>query len=285
MLRSMTGFGRATLEAPFGQLVVEILSVNRRTLEISVSLPKEWARYEIEVRRLVSDAVNRGQVVVRVQVTPTANSIGALLPSSSLLKALKKEWEARAKEAGLDSKVDLPFLLETLPQATSLPEGESELKECVAEALTKLVAMRDKEGKALAEDLEKRLKTVEKGVETIAHLGPGSIEKMRNRLREKLREFALEKSEEWVSREAAVYAEKVDIAEEVTRFASHVKQMRQLLKSPGESEGRKMEFILQEMGREVNTMGSKSADERISHGVVEVKSELERMREQAANVE
>lgn len=285
MLRSMTGFGRATAEAPFGQLAVEILTVNRRTLEMSVSLPKEWSRYEIEVRRWIAERINRGQVIVRVAVMPTAGSVGSLLPSGAMLKALRKEWEMRAKEAGLDAQVDLPFLMQTLPQAPGLPEGERELKACVEEALGKLVAMRDVEGKALAADLEGRLGVVEKGVSEIEKLGPGSIEKMRNRLREKLREFALEKSEEWVSREAAVYAEKVDIAEEVTRFGSHVKQMRALLRSKGESEGRKIEFLLQELGREVNTMGSKSADERISHLVVEVKSELERMREQAANVE
>jgi uncharacterized protein (TIGR00255 family) len=268
-----------------GRLTVEIQSVNRKYLEVFVSLPKEFSRFEIEVRKWVGEIISRGQISVRVSLTSTTPAAG--LPDGALLKTLKKEWEKRAKQAGTDPKeITLPFIMHYLPASKgeiSKEEDLAPLQQAVVEALQSLLSMKKKEGKALAADLSGRLKLLAKIMGKIERLSPDATKRMRQKLFEKMEEamkFGPD-VEERLLREVALFAERVDVSEEITRFRSHLDQFGEISKGGG----RKMDFLIQEMGREINTIGSKSMDAKVAHLVVEMKSELEKMREQIQNIE
>ncbi len=278
MLSSMTGFGRAVVEASLGRLIIEIQSVNRKYLEVFVSLPKEMGRFEVAVRKWVGEAVSRGQVSARVFLIPNEKG---LIPDIKLLKTLKKKWDQIAKALGTE-KVDLPFLMQYLPALQEEAVRDDALEQGVRKALQELVKMKKAEGKALAKDLDGRLKELERLIRAVEKEAPTATKKMREKLLEKIEEV-YKGGEERLLREVALFAEKVDISEEIVRFQSHLDQFHTLLRA--DSVGRKMDFLIQEMGREVNTIGSKSMEAKISHLVVALKSELEKMREQVQNIE
>jgi uncharacterized protein (TIGR00255 family) len=293
MLSSMTGFGRASLSTPLGKLVVEIQSVNRKYTEISIALPKEFSRFEPEVRKWVAELSLRGQMTVRVHFFPEAEALSRLLPSSEILSHLKSSWEKIAIQAGFSSsQIDLPFIMLNFPfqQRIDLAKDEDVqiLKQCVESALKELKEMRQKEGKALAFDLENRLKMLEKIHVSIESLAPRSIDRLKEKMHQRIEEFLSKKelgdAYEKLLHEVALFAEKIDIAEEITRLKSHFVQFREILKNESGSVGRKMDFLVQEIGREINTIGSKSVEPKISYLVVEMKSELEKMREQIQNI-
>jgi len=295
MLISMTGFGRAVFDAPFGKLIAEIQSVNRKYLEVFVSMPKEFNRFEHEVRKWIGDAISRGQVSVRIFLIPSAAAIDQLLPDIEVLRRLKHGWERLSGQLQIDPKqIDLNFLMQNFPVQQKLEmaqdEDLSKLHRCVDEALQGLLKMKKTEGKALSVDLEKRLKELERLINSIEELSPESSKKMRKKLFERMEEVLKQigqgtETEERLLREVALFAEKVDITEEITRFRSHLDQFHGFLSTQSGSAGRKMDFLIQEMGREVNTIGSKSLESKISHFVVEMKGELEKMREQIQNIE
>jgi uncharacterized protein (TIGR00255 family) len=294
MLVSMTGFGRSVSEAPFGRIVVEIQSVNRKYLEISVSLPRELNRFDLEIRKWVGEVISRGQVTVRLFLSPSEETLKSLLPDPALLKQMKKAWTQVAKACQLDAKdINLPFLLQHLPSVSQADLGDLDeehlgaLKECISEALQGVLKMKRKEGQVLAIDMGQRLNELERLVRTIETHAPDAVAKQRQKLRERIQEVLAPGAEldERLMREIAFFAERVDIAEELTRFQSHVGQFREILKEKAGQVGRKIEFLLQEMGREINTIGSKSADSTISRLIVDSKSELEKIREQIQNVE
>lgn len=289
---SMTGFGRALSNIEAGKIIVEIQSVNRKYLEVFVSVPKEYSRFEHEVRKWVSERIGRGQVSVRVHLVPGMKSFEALLPDKTLLLELKKRWQKLAKQLGYNQKtIDLSFLMQQMPlQADAVFADEKDLpslRQCVEEALASLLQMKRKEGKALAQDLAKRLAQLQKNAGAIKALAPDAANRMQSKLRERLEEVVKQKGEleEKLFREVALFAEKIDITEELTRLYSHFEQFEELLNPKAKSVGRKMDFLIQEMGREINTVSSKSADAKITRIVVEMKSDLEKMREQVQNIE
>ena len=294
MLVSMTGFGRSVCEAPFGRLVAEIQSVNRKYLEIFISLPKEFNRFDPEIRKWVSESISRGQVSVRLFLTPSEEVLNQLMPDPALLKRLKKAWVKLARVCKTSEKeISLSFLLQHLPPLSQGElEGQEEeqlaaLKECIQEALQGVVAMKRREGQSLAIDIGQRLIELERMLRSIEKLAPDSVAKQRQKLQERIREVLEPGAEldERILREVAFFAEKVDIAEEITRFHSHIGQFREILQSKNGPVGRKLDFLVQEIGREINTIGSKSADAAISRLIVEGKSELEKVREQIQNIE
>ena len=291
MIASMTGFGRALLDASFGRIIVEIQSVNRKYLEMFISLPKEYSRFELEIRKWVGEKVSRGQVSVRVYVAATFQNPSVSLPSFEQLQQLKEGWEDLASRLGYSTQaVDLPFLMQQMPALSLVDIARDEdiepFKRCTLEALQSLLTMKQTEGKALARDIEQRLQTMESCVSQIELGVPETVARMKMKLQERIAEAApaLLDNEERVLREIALFAEKVDISEEITRFRSHLVQFHSLLKTPA-AVGRKMDFLVQEIGREINTMGSKSMESKIAHLVVELKSELEKIREQIQNIE
>lgn len=293
MLASMTGFGRAVFDAPFGRLIAEIQSINRKYLDISVFMPREFSRFELEVRKWIGERVARGQINVRIHLIPNAASAAQLLPDPEVLRGLKAGWEKIAQQIGFDPKtIDLPFLMLNSPPQPK-PEFArdadlSALKQCVKEAVSNLVEMKLNEGKMLAADLKERLHLLERHLKAIEELAPNAASRMREKLMEKMKELTEQEGpdlEERITREVILYAERIDISEELTRLASHFHQFQDILNPKGGSGGRKMDFLIQEIGREINTIGSKSAEAKISYLVVEMKSELEKMREQVQNIE
>lgn len=280
---SMTGFGSASCETPRGKLVVEVQAINRKHLEVQVALPRGFASLEQQVRKVVSATLQRGAISVRI----TLNGQGSFAqrPNIEALRALKTSWENAAVALGIPkTEVSLAFLLEQLGEEPLQEESDVPLLNCLALALEALQAMRRSEGAALARDIAGRLKTLERLLQEIEVKSPDATIKLRQTLTTRLAELFASSAalDERIVREVAVFAEKVDITEEITRFRSHLAQYDKLLTQEGT--GRKMDFLLQEMGREINTIGSKAMDAQIQYLVVEIKAELEKIREQVQNI-
>lgn len=290
-MKSMTGYGRAT--APLGThtLTVQVSSVNRKTLDLTVKLPREWESLEILVGELVRQNASRGKVHVEVELTGKAG-VAEIDWDEAAASALFKRLAQFSSSRGVDFK-PTPELLLTLLNSqrsgSSLPGvevAEPVVADALAGALKAFSAMRAKEGEALLKDFLHRLELLSRHVATVAARAPAVPAGYRDALHKRLREAGLELdvSDERVLKEIALFADRCDITEELTRLRSHFDQFAALLKSGGEI-GRKSEFILQEIGREVHTIGSKANDLEISKNVIELKNELERIREQIANVE
>lgn len=290
-MKSMTGYGRATAALGAHTLTVQVNSVNRKTLDLAVKLPAAWDSLEAAVGDAVRKVAARGRVSVSVELT------GAK-PGSEIA------WDEAEINATLDRLADLaaarglgfeptPELLWSIAnsqrQVAELPLAEDAapvLNQALAEALRGFAAMRAKEGEALLVDFIARLEILRRQVEAVAARAPLVPAAYREQLLQRLRqaELALDVGDERVLKEVALFADRCDVTEELTRLRSHFEQFATLLRADGEI-GRKAEFILQEIGREVNTIGSKANDLTIARAVIELKNELERIREQIANVE
>lgn len=290
-MRSMTGYGRAAAALGPLSLSVQVSSVNRKTLDLTVALPEEWEPLEGAVQDAVRRHALRGKVHVKVEATGDRLAGGA-------------GWDEAAAQATLARLRDLaerqgvefaptPELLWQVVNAerrtTGFPaveEAQPVLLETLEQALRGFAAMRAREGEALLVDFIRRHEALHRQVEVIAGRAPQVPAGYREQLLRRLREAGLELdlNDERVLREIALFADRCDVSEELTRLRSHLDQFGGLLRAEGEV-GRKAEFLLQEVGREVNTIGSKANDLAISRAVIELKNELERIREQMANVE
>ena len=292
-MKSMTGFGRSEQETSLGKIVIEIQSINRKYFELNVSLPKELSRFEIEIRKKVSEFVQRGLVWLRIHIFPNTASLEQTLPDVQMLKSLQSYWKKTAVAIHLDPEsIDLPFLLSRMAEMPSLLKMMSDSEFLKVEAgvdvaLKSLDKMKSTEGAFLSKDILQRLIEMEKKLQEIERLAPDATAKMREKLKERMEEIFSQSSEldERLLREVALFAERVDISEEITRFRSHLVQYKELLRQKMGPHGRKMDFLTQEMGREINTIGSKAMDACISHLVVDVKAELDKVREQIQNIE
>jgi uncharacterized protein (TIGR00255 family) len=290
-MRSMTGFGRAEVLLPIGKLVLEISSINRKYLDVTVHLPKELSSFEMDVRSVVGKKVSRGQLTLRYTLYAELKS-QSVLPDPSLVKKMKSGWEKIAEEVGLSKKdVDLTFIAQQF-QKLSLPvelkdasKCQTLLESCTVKALDALIKMKVQEGKALAKDIVLRLKNIEKELAVIEKKAPIVIEKLKAKMLAKIAELFPNEADnqDRILREVVIYSEKADITEEIVRVKSHIKQFIRLLSKPDDAPGRKMDFLIQELMRETNTIGSKSSD--MASSTVEIKSELEKIREQIQNIE
>lgn len=296
-LRSMTGFGRsvATLEGvPF---VVEIRTVNHRFLDVKTRLSKSLAVLDGEIRSLVSGRLARGRVEISVSTGHDEGDGG---------RTVVVDWdladEIHRAHTALAEKFDLPTGLAAsdlarsagvlrVTQSTIEPaDVKTALLATIGEALDMVVAMRREEGAALAETVEGHLRQIEAHRATLSKRAPRQAAAYRNRLETRIRDMLktvdLETDENRVLHEVAVFAEKTDVAEELARLAGHVSHVRTLIDSDAaEGVGRRLDFMCQELNREANTIGSKAQDMAMTEVVVELKGELERLREQIQNVE
>jgi uncharacterized protein (TIGR00255 family) len=287
----MTGYGRATAVLGLSTLTVQISSVNRKTLDLGMRLPGDWEAFEPEVAGAVRRHVARGKVNVVVELTGDSDDSAFAWDEtrvSGIIDRLEKFAAARNVDFNLSSEL-LWSVISSQRKGAELPdvdEARPVLTKTLDEALRAFVAMRAKEGEALLVDFLVRTEILHRHVEGIANrasqVAPGYREVLMKRLRDAGLELNLD--DERVLKEVAIFADRCDISEEITRFRSHLDQFANLLKGDGEI-GRKADFILQEMGREVNTIGSKANDLSIARHVIELKNELERIREQIANVE
>lgn len=294
MIQSMTGFGRAETTAHGRKLSVEVKSLNHRNLETIIRLPGVLASLESEIRKQLGALISRGRVEVslQVEVDPGTGTAGMLRANIPLIERYVQEAEKVRDAFNFADRPTLGMALgfkDALVYEETALEAE-ELRTIVAEglgkALASLTAMRKKEGEALHGDLLGRIRDVLKGVEDIRRRVPvvkGEFQrKFTERVRELMGEVPLDESR--ISQEIAILVEKSDVTEELVRLESHGKQFFEMLDSH-EPAGRKLDFLLQEMHREINTIGSKSGDVEIARAVIEIKSELAKLREQVQNVE
>jgi uncharacterized protein (TIGR00255 family) len=282
----MTGFGRAMVSNKNGRFEIELLSVNRKFLEFSIFLPKEFFSFEMDIRKMLSSQIFRGFVTFRLNFYPDIEEDSEFLKP---LKILKKSFDRIADKLKLKKEdVNLKFLMEYLKfipkeEKKSFEENKKTLLIGLKKALEKLIEMKKKEGEILLRDVKKRLKKVEETLVKIEKRAPTIPVKFESKLKEKLQRY-LEEDDERVLKEIAIFSEKVDVTEEIIRLKSHIEQFYRVLKAR-EVMGRKMDFIMQEMFREVNTITSKALDVFISKYCIVIKGELVKIKEQIQNVE
>ena len=290
-MKSMTGFGRATASLGAQTLTVQVSSVNRKTLDLTVKLPEEWESLEPQINDLVRKYAVRGKVHVDLELTGANGETSAPWDEAAAGEILEKlaAFAAKQRVAFQPTPELLWQVANSQRKSSTVPAAEIAQPVILATleaALKAFVEMRGKEGSALLNDFLARLAILQNHATAITERAPQVPKNYREQLMQRLRQAGLELdlTDDRVLKEIALFADRCDIAEELTRLRSHFEQFTTLLKSNGEI-GRKSEFILQEMGREVHTIGSKANDLVISRNVIELKNELERIREQIANVE
>ena len=290
----MTGYGRGDSSTKGVQLAVEISSVNRRQVEVAVSLPNELDSLEADLRKIVLASVARGRVSGRVTLQrPSGKANRSILINEAQAEAYKKALAKLADGMGLRNDLSLETILR-LPGVMEAGEDEVDpvamlptLKRALGQALGQLQDMRSKEGANLERDLAKRLASLRRITKRVAKRAPRVVEHHRTRLLERLAKADIDVADaddERFLREVVYFTDRSDISEELTRLESHFDQVDGCLIS-NEPVGRKLDFLAQEMFREVNTIGSKANDSEISQEVVTLKTELEKIREQVQNVE
>lgn len=294
MIRSMTGYGKAEAIIEGRQLQVEIKSVNHRYLDISLRMPGAVSSLEGEIRKRIGEEFSRGRVDVNIRMDkdnclPNGARLELNLPAIrnyySLLTQMKQELD-------LDDPVTLSMVAGCKDAFTVTEQMEDaaslwgQLEPVIDAAMKSAVSMREKEGAALGVDFLKRIDLIKANVAAIAQRSPDIVIEYQKRLKERIKELTASIDiDEWrLSQEVAIMAERSDITEEIVRFNSHITQFNELIASD-DIIGRKIDFLIQEMNREINTIGSKSSDASISRNVIEIKSELGKLREQVQNIE
>lgn len=290
----MTGYGQAVRQGGNLRVQVDMKSVNHRFGEIHFRMPREWLVFEDRLRKLIAGKVKRGRVDVFVLAERTGEGPAGAEIDWALAGAYRDAANRLAERFSLDGGLALadllavPGIVKVEAELDAGKEAEALLTEAVADALGQLCAMREAEGASLAADLRRRLAVLGRLAEEAARLAPAAIEQMRARLRQRLTDLLAEAGasldENRLVMEAAIMAERSDINEELTRIRSHLAQFADMLEAD-DPIGRKMDFLIQELNREINTIGSKSAQTELAVLVVDMKAELEKMREQAQNIE
>jgi len=293
-MKSMTGYGRGDCSKDGFKITVELSSVNRKQTEISVNLPREMELLEAQVRDLINRHIARGRLTVRVSLHAGVGKTSARMHLNvPLAKAYAWELNRLAKQLKLPG----PVTLDQLARAPGVLQTDEELaveedlwpavEKALKQALSQMVKMREREGTHLALDLAKRIAVMRQSAACIQKQAPTVAERYRRQLIERIQSADLEApgaEDERLLKEVVYFADRSDISEELTRLQSHFQQFGDGLKSK-EPVGRMLDFLAQEMNREINTIGSKANDSLISREVVTLKAELEKFREQAQNVE
>ena len=290
-MQSMTGFGRGEARNESLEITVEVSSVNRKSLEVGVSLPREWQSLERDMTEVVRGCTLRGKVSVYTQVRRTGQGAGLDWDDEKVLATVRR-LEAFAHEHGMTIAPDGDLLLRvinSLDTGSELPTAEAAqplVMQALSQALDGFKAMRASEGETLKQDLLGRIGFLEEQVVKMRDTAEDVVPHYREQLFQRLQKAGLELDldDERVLKEIALFADRADIAEELTRLASHLEQFKSTLEEDG-AIGRKMDFLCQEIHREVNTSGSKANQLELTRLVIDCKNELERIREQAQNVE
>ncbi|MFN0087113.1 MAG: YicC/YloC family endoribonuclease [Blastocatellia bacterium] len=291
MLKSMTGYGQGSASGENFNVTVDIRSVNNRNLDIHWRAPQDLASMEIALKKQVQAVVSRGRVDVTINFVQMADTLYEL--NRPLIRGYLEALKTMRDEFGLSGDADLATLAR-LPNIMLSQSGAGSLSDPVVQgiesaltqALTALVAMRAVEGHELQKELLARVDRIEKSLIVIESGAGGLVDAYREKIRKRISEL-LEKTsidETRLAQEVAYLAERSDITEEITRLKSHLVQLRELLAGDGEI-GKKLDFLLQETNREANTILSKSSELSICDSAIEIKTEVEKLREQAQNVE
>ncbi|HHW95337.1 MAG TPA: YicC family protein [Mogibacterium sp.] len=296
MIRSMTGFGRGEYTDDVRSIIVEIRSVNHRYCDIYIRIPRKYSFAEEKIKSVVKNKLSRGKIEITVTVDNFGKSDTDIRLDMDLagryydaLKELnKKLGPGTEKEISLSLLAKMPDIINTVPAE----EDEEEMLKCFALATEKatedISQMREAEGAKLADDISERADRISHIRAEIEKRAPELETEYASRLRtriEELLEGTAELTDERIAIEAAIFADRSNITEELVRLESHLEQLRSFLKSDEEAIGKKIDFLIQEMNREANTIGSKANDKDITSMMLELKAEIEKIREQVQNIE
>ncbi len=292
MVKSMTGFGRSSLTLENMDVLVEMRSVNHRFLETSVRLPHAYSYLEDKLKKQIQQRAARGKVDVTLSIQVHGSDNIEVEVNKDLAAAYLNALRSANEKLGLDDDITLTSVMRFSDifslRKVQLDEDEvwSAILPAVTEAVEKFIAMRITEGEKLYCDLKNRLDSLEKMLSKVEEYASETAKRYYNKLYAKLSEILADRDieESRVTTEAAIFADRIAIDEETVRLGSHIEQFRTLLELD-EPIGRKLDFLVQEMNREVNTMGSKAQDLAVTRLVVDMKSEIEKMREQIQNIE
>lgn len=292
MLKSMTGYGRVKVENDLREITVELRSVNHRYLDLNIKVPRIYGYLEDAVSKLAQAAIARGKVDIFVSVRAKEGADIKVTPNMAVIQgyvdAIKKVSETYgiSDEVSALSLLRLPDAMEQNKEEADADQLKAEVSAVLAQALEEYNAMREKEGARLVEDVIYRAGLIAKAVDFVETRSPDCVEEYRQRIAARMTEIldGSELAQQRILQEAALYADKVNVTEEIVRLRSHLSQLDNMLKSPV-AIGRKLDFLVQEMNRETNTIGSKANDFQIAKTVVDMKAEIEKIREQIQNLE
>ncbi|MFA5577125.1 MAG: YicC/YloC family endoribonuclease [Tissierellaceae bacterium] len=293
MLKSMTGFGRGEFTNEFFKLKVEIKGVNHRYSDISVKMPRHISYLEERVKKAVKEKISRGKIDIYINIDYINESAIDIKVDIALAKSYKNTLEDLTKELEIEDSIRL-FNILSMPEIVKIEKKELDedtiwqsLNVSLGDALNDILKMKSIEGKSMKEDMLSKLKDIEVMVNEIEDRTPFVVLEYKERLRERISEILdkdVEVDENRLLYEVVLFADKSNINEEVVRLKSHISQFRSIV-DEDDVVGRKLDFLIQEMNREANTIGSKANDLVISRNVVTIKSEIEKIREQVQNIE
>jgi len=293
LIKSMTAYGRAEYSLGDTLFISEIKSVNNRYRDLILRIPKNFQVFDKELRSIISSRIKRGRIEASIQMEDSNDETPYTLElNEPLVNSYFKIFNQLAEQFGLDHKIRIESLCQMRdvilfrPETVEVDKLEPGFQEVLRQALDSLDVMRIKEGEAIEADFVMRLDLLEKHVDEVENRAPVLVQEYRKRLKDNikrmLKDVAMDEAR--LAQEVALFAEKSDITEEIVRIRSHLKQFREYT-SLDDAVGRRLDFLIQEMNREVNTIGSKASDSMISKVVVEMKAEVEKLREQVQNVE
>jgi uncharacterized protein (TIGR00255 family) len=292
MIKSMTGFGRGDCQEEGKEFLVEIKTVNHRYTDIFIKMPRQIGFLEDKVRELVGKAVSRGKIDVFISYNNFSDDSKCVLFDEALAKTYIAAVEALRDKFGLKDDISVS-LISRYPDVLRVEQAEVDeekiwtmLKTAVENAIKSLVAMRESEGEGLKNNMLARVVYIEKVLKEIELRAPDVVKEYKQKLEIRIKDLLEQQTidENRLAMEVAIFSDRCSIDEEIVRLGSHFSQMRDAL-GMEQSVGRKLDFLIQEMNREINTIGSKANDLAITRNVVEIKSEIEKMREQVQNIE
>ena len=291
-MKSMTGFGRAKLEKNNRIYSIEIKSVNHKYSDITIKLPRSLSYLEEKIKKEISSNIARGKIDVYVTFENYSEEGKQIIINNDLVNEYMKQFKLLAEENNLSLNIPVTEITK-LPDVLTLKETEesedvieNELLECLKEAINNFTNMREQEGNKIKEDLYNRIQKIEKEVENISEYSTRLVEeyvvKLEQRIKELLKTDVIDEAR--LATEVVIYADKCSVEEELTRLRSHIIQFKNMLEET-KPIGKKIDFLIQEMNRETNTTGSKSGSLEITNLVINIKTELEDIREQVQNIE
>lgn len=291
MIKSMTGFGRGKYENEGRNYTIEIKSVNHKYIDFSIRMPKFFNCYEDKIRKKIAENISRGKIDVFINFENYSSVGNTIHFNNSLAKDYLKGLQELAKETGLECKINIIDLVK-MPEIIKLEDDENEeliQKELIIalnEAIDNFIEMRTLEGKKLIEDLKSRIAFVESKVNEIEIYSSKLVNDYMKKLELRVKELMMDKviDENRLAQEIVIFSDKSSIEEELTRLKSHIEQFNNFVNSSSPI-GKKFDFLIQEMNREVNTIGSKANCLEITNRVIELKTEIENIREQVQNIE
>ena len=291
-MRSMTGYGRGEADHAGTKFSVELNSVNRKQGDIVINLPRDLAELEPRIRQTINESISRGRTNATITFHNGANGVRNLALDTELARSYHQAMETLQRELNAPGEITIgtilqaPGVMRFPEQVINAEEAWSAIDRALRAALTDLIKMREREGKHLAKDLIHRLKAMRKKLKEIRALHPDVVKRYRASLLDRIEKTGLPiaSDDERLLKEISFFADRVDVSEELTRLESHLAQFAHHLRK-NEPVGRTLEFITQEMFRELNTLGAKANDAAISQRVVACKAELEKIREQVQNLE